>query len=275
MTDLRGYPSSPMMLRPAPARVEELTATLSDIWAKRCLAPGLAGKVFGRLLFNSSQYFGRYGRSMLRAFGRRQHETGRIAWNRQLEAACAFWVPRLRTGRPREIPVDMQSVPLVVSYSDGEGASAGVGVAVWSCDGSAVAGYIRTPWAVRRLWSRQRFAGDEHHDIYEIEAIGPALILHNWPELVRDRLWVHFIDNDNALCALIKGGSSVCSADCIAGWTSGRAAELGAYSWFDRVDTGSNPVDGLSRGKLDGPWRLETITFPPDLLTALRDYLDE
>lgn len=102
---------------------------------------------------------------------------------------------------------------------------------------------------MRRLWSRQRFPEDEHHDIYEIEAVGPAIILHNWPELLRDRLWVHFIDNDNALCSLVKGGLSVHSADCVVGWTVSRTAELGAYYWWDTVDTGSNPVDGLSRGK--------------------------
>jgi hypothetical protein len=33
--------------------------------------------------------------------------------------------------------------------------------------------------------------------------------------------------------------------------------KLGACPWFDRVDTKSNPVDGLSRGDLQGPWKPE------------------
>ena len=116
---------------------------------------------------------------------------------------------------------------------------------------------------------------DEHYDILEVEAIGPALVVHNWPHLLEGRLWVHFIDNDNALCALIKGGSSVHSADCIAGWVAGETALLGVYCWYDRVDTKSNPVDGLSRGRLEGPWVLQTISFPPSLKQALTDYLNE
>ena len=32
--------------------------------------------------------------------------------------------------------------------------------------------------------------------------------------------------------------------------------------WFDRVDTKSNPVDGLSRGKLEGDWDIVPLKFP-------------
>ena len=33
-------------------------------------------------------------------------------------------------------------------------------------------------------------------------------------------------------------------------------------SWFDRVDSGSNPVDGLSRKNFSGMWQWRTIYFP-------------
>ena len=32
----------------------------------------------------------------------------------------------------------------------------------------------------------------------------------------------------------------------------------------------SNPVDGLSRGQLDGPWKVESLAFPGSLLRPLR-----
>ena len=39
----------------------------------------------------------------------------------------------------------------------------------------------------------------------------------------------------------------------------------------DRVDTKSNPVDGLSRGDLRGSWDLEPLIFPgPELSAAYR-----
>ena len=134
---------------------------------------------------------------------------------------------------------------------------------------------MRTPQALRRLWARQKESSAEGHDIYEIEALGPILVLATWPLLLKDRLWIHFIDNSNALTALVKGGSSVHSADVLAAWVSSKVAELGIIPWYDRVDTKSNPVDGLSRGRLEGPWELVKLVFPMDLKEQLVAYLDE
>ena len=169
----------------------------------------------------------------------------------------------------------MADLPLVISYSDGEGAMAGIGCAIWAPGEKPQGGYMRTPASVRRLWSRQKKGADAEHDIYEIEALGPVLVLATWPHLLKDRLWIHFIDNSNALAALVKGGSSVHSADVIAAWVSSAVARLGAIPWYDRVDTKSNPVDGLSRGRLEGPWELVQLVFPPELRDLLVAYLDE
>ena len=46
--------------------------------------PGLAGKLCGKLGLATSQAFGRVGRSMLRAFSRRQHEHGKSYLSTQL-----------------------------------------------------------------------------------------------------------------------------------------------------------------------------------------------
>ena len=44
---------------------------------------------------------------------------------------------------------------------------------------------------------------------------------------------------------------------------------------FDRVDTKANPVDGISRGRLEGDWKLVPIHFPQALRAALVAYLEE
>ena len=119
---------------------------------------------------------------------------------------------------------------------------------------------MKVPATVRDLWSRQRLLG-EHYDILEIEAIGPAIVLATWPKKLQGCLWTHYIDNENALAAVIRGGSSVHSADCIAAYVGERCAYLGLWPWFDRVDTKSNPVDGISRGRLEGDWRLVRLRF--------------
>ena len=40
-------------------------------------------------------------------------------------------------------------------------------------------------------------------------------------------------------------------------------------SWFDRVDSRSNPVDGLSRKNFSGTWQWREIFFPESLRIAL------
>ena len=84
-------------------------------------------------------------------------------------------------------------IPHVISYSDGEGAEGGVGVAIWKPGDRTEAGYMKTPASVRKLWSRQKELSGDHYDILEIEAVGPALVLATWPEKLRGCLWTHFI----------------------------------------------------------------------------------
>ena len=81
--------------------------------------------------------------------------------------------------RPREIPTSMQTEPLCISYSDGEGEGAGVGVALWCPCGKVVGDYLQIPEVIRQVWSRSAACG-EHYDIFEIEAVGPCLILHHF-----------------------------------------------------------------------------------------------
>ena len=73
----------------------------------------------------------RYGAAKLRPFSRRQHGN-RTALNVQFTGALDWWIDVLRCPvAPREMSCNLQHLPHDVSYSDGEGSDAGVGVAVW------------------------------------------------------------------------------------------------------------------------------------------------
>ena len=273
MLDFTLYPGGPIRILPAQDRVDDLYNVLETILREERLTPGSAGKLYGRMMHLSSQYFGRLGRALLRAYSRRQHEINRTGLNPQIVAATRFWLARIRCLRPREVPVSLAEAPTFLSYSDGEGEGAGVGIAIWCPNGTILGGYLQVPEPVRQVWSRQATAGD-HYDIFEIEAVGPALILHNFgSHLVDDAMWIHFIDNDAALATLVKGSSSVLSGEVITAYTHSMAADRGLWSWFDRVCSADNPVDKLSRGKLDGPWELVPIEFPPVLLSNLCDFI--
>ena len=157
----------------------------------------------------------------------------------------------------------------MISYSDGEGADAGVGIGLWlPNDSTPLAAYLKVPRELRTLWAQQRA---RCNDIFQIEAIGPLLVLATWPDHMANCLWIHFIDNAAAQSALVNGSSSVASGDLIVGHTWEMIAERCIYPWFDRVDSKSNPVDGLSRGKWDGPWStIVTAHLPTPLLRDLR-----
>ena len=145
-----------------------------------------------------------------------------------------------------------------------------MGVAIWSNELSRPqAGRVRVPNVVRKTWtSGRRDPHDDYNDIQEVEGIGPLLALTTWKDLLADALWMHYIDNNGALSCLVKGGSSVSSTDVIVGLAWAKIAKINACPWFDRVDTKSNPVDGLSRGDLRGNWDLVPLDFPGAELSA-------
>ena len=98
-----------------------------------------------------------------------------------------------------------------MSCSDGEG-KGGIGFAIWSNQLEIpLAAYTQAPIQVRHLWKlNENFDPDEEGtDIFEIEAVAPLLILRNWSKHLQDAMWVHYIDNNGALGALVKGSSSV------------------------------------------------------------------
>lgn len=65
--------------------------------------------------------------------------------------------------KPRKIPISLSDRPVYISYSDGEGETAGVGVALWSPGSRAIAAYLQLPIEVRGVWSRFAVSGD-HYD---------------------------------------------------------------------------------------------------------------
>ena len=270
ISDLRLTPMCAPCFRIAEDRAEKISRILKMVAKCNKLTPALAGNIWGQLGFSQTAMCGRFGRAMLRAFKRRQYERGRYGLNEQILATIRWWIDVLKCPPERPIYSDLERRPTVVSYSDGEGAMAQVGIAVWPGGGrDPIGGVIKVPQEIRDLWDWQQSLA-RHNDIYEVEAIGPLLLLFNWPELFRDTLWLHFIDNQAALASLVKGSSSVHSGDVIVGQTWRLAMNLNTIPWFDRVDSKSNPVDGLSRGKLEGPWRLQQIRFPLELLSDLK-----
>ena len=110
----------------------------------------------------------------------------------------------------------------------------------------------------------------ERNDIFAIEALGPLLLLSVFPRVMRNALWIHYIDNTAAECSLIRGSSRLDSASCIVGATWEACVKRGLLLYFDRVESKANPVDRLSRGVFEGPWDKVEIASFPDHASAIR-----
>ena len=103
---------------------------------------------------------------------------------------------------------------------------------------------------------------------YAVGAVMPLSLFMKAYGTVQGKIymWLHFFINAAALAMLVRGASSVMSGERIAGFTWSHVVGFGCFPWFDRVESSSNPTDGLSRGKLVGPWVLDrSIQLPREL----------
>ena len=144
--DLSQVPDGEAMVRVSVKRVAQLRKILEEIKAAGRLGSGEAASLTGKLGFTLCACFGRFGRAKLRPLIRRCGER-RMALNTQIVSALDFWLSFLGSYAPRTIPVFLENVDIVVSYSDGEGADAGLGIAVWStrCPDGPPGGVLRNP----------------------------------------------------------------------------------------------------------------------------------
>ena len=96
------------------------------------------------------------------------------------------------------------------------------------------------PECIRDLWSNG--PKDDRNDIFLSEAVGLLAVLETFPKIVRNCLWVHYIDNVAAQYPLIKGSSSITCGDVVVGETWRRIQSLGIHAYFDRAPNLIQPM---------------------------------
>ena len=93
--------------------------------------------------------------------------------------------------------------------------------------------------------------------IFAAEAFAALALPPQHAELLRGRDIVWFIDNLASCSSLIRGGSAQEDVEQIALASHLLLMVLGCRVWFEWVDSGSNPADGLSRDGLDDCWTVK------------------
>ena len=126
-------PDGPAKLAISRKRVRALQLVLWRTIDSGILRPGEASSLAGKCGFALTAAFGCVGRAKLRPISEQCYRRdGRLNLRPQLRSCLLWWTQFLLEYTRRQIPTTMTARPLVVSYSDGEGDTAGVGVCVFS-----------------------------------------------------------------------------------------------------------------------------------------------
>ena len=87
--------------------------------------------------------------------------------------------------------------------------------------------------------------------IGQLEMLAAAAAYFTFPDLLRDRRVLHWIDNTGALAALIKGYSRELDCARIVQAFSAFSLGLGVRAWFEYVASKANIADLPSRGDVE------------------------
>ena len=88
---------------------------------------------------------------------------------------------------------------------------------------------------------------ERKQQIHMGELLGPICAVLRWPNLLKDRSAVFFVDNMGVLCNIINGTSSQLDAGSLTFALHLRIATLQITPWWEWVESDSNCSDGGSR----------------------------
>ena len=114
-----GYDLRAKKLYVTPEREEDILRTIDDILADAVLNPACAAKLKGRLEHVATHFWGRFGRTFLRALSERQYGGGHVV-TPAISRSLRFWRWLLRRGgRPRDWVSGEGALSDYVAFTDG------------------------------------------------------------------------------------------------------------------------------------------------------------
>ena len=263
------YDLSGMRLLIKESRKSELLDEINSILESKVLSPGQAGKLRGKLMFGSSQLWGKVGRAFLRALSERQYSRSpTFLLNRAIRLALAEWKHLITEGPPRPIDLIQERRADFVIFTDGSfpddradslehpwigGVIFGKGLRPRQF-GMRVDDQLISQWLPRKS------------QIAMIEMFAVVVALETFQDLITDS-WIPswillFVDSEPVQGALVKGYSAkedMCELTSVF-WKLALAIRVQSY--IDRVSTDANPADPPSRNKTKVGTCLGWTTIP-------------
>ena len=287
-SDLRRLPSDGLIsLSIKPSRREKLVDAVCAAISSRLLCPAAAGSLAGKLMFVLLSIFGKVGRAAigdLQAHAR--GGTDRVS-DATLEALVFFRDFLVATPTftvPALPPVDLGVLVWSdASFSRGNrwlpipesGCQAVLGFVVYSpLSGSFLHSSFVVPPALLALL----FSPHEQY-VGVLENLAAAAVGFTVPDVLRDRLVLHFVDNQGALANLVSGSSRDVDSKRIVLASALHLSSLSCRVWYEWVASAANIGDKPSRLEFDlvhalrdpsgAPSRPVVMCFPPHIQSAV------
>jgi len=245
MTTLRS--SQKLLVKPRPRRLMNAAHELITILRQKILTPSHAAKLFGKLDFLNQTLFGRVGRVGLLAIKERQYDYSTERLSFALEAAIWWLLQLLMSCPPRQMPIFGTQRPPVILYTDGSSDNnrkpAHYIGAVLSVPGRAKLLYTHAPVPDNLV---QRWLPKKNY-IMLVELFAGPVALDTFAQFLIEQPLIHWVDNNAALGALVKGYSNATDTIRLVADYWLRLGKLRAYNYVDRVESASNLADDPSR----------------------------
>ena len=231
-------------------RRADLLNEISSVLAEDCLTPHQAGKLRGKLMFTTSQFWAKQGRSFMLALSEREHANAdKKQLTVPLRLALMQWLEILKSGKPRPCrPLEDTTVEAVI-FTDGffpeqEGPELpGIG-GVWCSRGRQPVYF--SEWVQEGEMSTWFARATQ---IVPVEMLAAVRAVQAMADLISNKRVILLIDSEAVEGALVKGysgRSDICELTGVF-WALVRA--VGADIYIDRVPTDANLADTPSRGQ--------------------------
>ena len=270
------YNLSAMQLEIKADRKEEIANEIDAILTSGLLDPGSAGKLKGKLMFGSSQLWGKVGRAFLRVISERQYLRFPVGHEFKLDPALKkalnHWRRLVLHGPPRPIETVSEKLVDAVVFTDGftpdprsnQREPDRIGAVLFDRRIGRPRQFTAViPERVKKRWLQRET------QIVPVEMIAAVLALETFADRLRGADILLLIDSEAVEGSLIKGYSSredLCELISVF-WDL--AFQLRVRAFIDRISTDANPADWPSRDKMfigeSIGWETVNVLWPPSL----------
>ena len=242
-----------MELKIKQARKVELIDEISSILLSQVFPPGQAGKLRGKLMFGSSQLWGKIGRAFLRALSERQYtKANHSHLSKAIVLALKQWKWLIEEGPPRPISESRpRSSDFVIftdgSYPDGKHGSPlkpWIGGVLFARGEAPLQFGCEVPQKLIAKWLPRK------SQIAMVELFATVVALKTFGHRIAGSWSLLLVDSEPVQGALVKGYSSREDLCELVGIFWNLALDLRINLYIDRVPTDANPADPPSRDNL-------------------------